>query len=87
MQWLSIQRQTGTPQVAGFHTIIGESLVVQVRWPGGGFVWNTPVAIHAQRRGHTITRRVLDGTRLAQFGLAVMTIVVMIWLSRERKQV
>jgi len=74
MQWITLQRQRGTPQIAGFYTITGEALVLRVRWPGGGFVWNTPLAIHVQRRGHTVTHQVLDTTRLAQIGLALVTL-------------
>jgi len=77
MQFLSIQRRTGTPQIAGFYTITGESLVVQIRWPGGGFVWNTPIAIHAQRRGHTQITPVVDSTRLAQIGLIGLTLLLL----------
>ncbi len=86
MQWFSIRRQRGTPQLAGFYTITGESLVVQVRWPGGGLVWNTPVAVHVQRRGHTVTHRVLDTTRLAQCVLALLTLVMVANRGRIRKE-
>jgi hypothetical protein len=86
MQWFSVQRQTGTPQIAGFYTLTGESLVVRARWPGGGFVWNTPLVIHVQRRGHTVTHRVLDMTRLAQFGLAVASIWMIVLLGQKRKE-
>ena len=86
MQYFSVRRARSAPQIAGFHTILGESLVVQVRWPGGGWVWNTPVAVHVQRRGHTVTRRVIDTTRLAQFGLALLTIAVITSRGRTRKE-
>ena len=82
MQWFSIRRQQGSPHIAGFHTIIGESLVVRLRWPGGGFVWHTPIAVHVQRRGHTQLHRVLDVTRLAQVALATTTLLVILGLRR-----
>ena len=86
MQWFSIRRQRGTPQVAGFYTITGESLVVQARWRGGGLVWHTPVAIHVQRRGHTTRRIVVDVTRLAQVALALLTLVMLVQFGRKQKE-
>ncbi len=86
MQWFSIQRQQGTPRVAGFYTITGESLVMRLRWPGGGFVWHTPVAVRAQRRGHTEVYRVLDATRLAQVALALTTLLLILGLRREGRE-
>ena len=86
MQWFSIRRQQGSPHVAGFHTITGESLVVRLRWPGGGFVWHTPIAVHVQRRGHTQVHRVLDMTRLAQVALAMTTVFLILGLGWERKE-
>lgn len=86
MQWLSIRRQHGTPRIAGFYTITGESLVAQVRWPGGALVWNTPIAIHVQRRGHTTRQHVVDVTRLAQIVLALFTVVIIAQLGRKQKE-
>ncbi len=86
MDWLSIRCTRGAPRIAGFYTISGESLVAQVRWPGGGLVWNTPVAIHVQRRGHTTRRCVVDVTRLAQVALALLTLVMLVQLRRKQKE-
>lgn len=84
MPWFSIRRQLGAPQIAGFYTVIGESLAVQVRWPGGGLVWNTPVALHVQRRGHTEIHRIVDGTRLVQLALALIVIGMFVWNGRQK---
>lgn len=86
MQWFSIRRQRGAPHIVGFYTITGESLVAQVRWPGGGLVWNTPTAIHVQRRGHTTRQRVVDVTRLAQIALALLTVVMIAQVGRKQKE-
>ncbi len=86
MQWFSIRRQRGAPQVTGFYTLSGESLVARVRWPGGGLVWNTPIAIHVQRRGHTTRQPVVDVTRLVQVALALLTLVMLIQLRRKQKE-
>ncbi|MCL4828442.1 MAG: hypothetical protein KJZ95_13820 [Caldilinea sp.] len=80
----SIRRQLGAPQIAGFYTITGESLVVMVRWPGGGLVWNTPIALHVQRRGHTSVHRIVDSTRLVQLALALIIIAMLVWNGRQK---
>lgn len=85
MPWFSIRRQRGAPQIAGFYTVTGESLVVEARWPGGGLVWNTPIALHVQRRGHTEIRHIVDSTRLMQLGLAAATIVVVARIGRQKQ--
>lgn len=85
MQWLSIRRQRSAPRIAGFYTITGESLVVQVHWPGGGLVWNTPVAIYAQRRGHATRQPIVDGTRLAQVALALLTMATIAQIGRKQQ--
>lgn len=86
MQWFTIGRRRRAPRIASFYTITGESLVVQVRWPGGGLVWQTPLAIHVQRRGRTTHQPVVDGSRLAQVALALLTVVVLIQLERKQKE-
>ncbi|HRW48910.1 MAG TPA: hypothetical protein P5333_15440, partial [Caldilinea sp.] len=86
MQWFTIERKLGTPRIAGFHTITGEALAVQMRWPGGGFVWNTPVAVHVQRRGHTVVHPVRDLTRIAQFAVAIVTVMLVLSLRQEGKR-
>lgn len=86
MQWFSIRRERGAPRIVSFYTITGESLVAQVRWPGGGLVWNTPIAIHVQRRGHTTRQPVVDVTRLVQVALALLTLVMLIQLRRKQKE-
>ncbi|HAJ35218.1 MAG TPA: hypothetical protein DCL15_05950 [Chloroflexi bacterium] len=86
MQWFSIRRQRGAPRITGFYTITGESLVVEVRWPGGGLVWNTPIAIHARRRGHTTRQPVVDMTRLAQVALTLLTIATIAQIGRKQRE-
>ena len=86
MQWFTVRRQLGAIQVAGFHTIYGESLVVRVQWPGGGLVWNTPIALHVQRRGHVATHWIVDVTRLAQWALAIVSVMALLQLGRRQKE-
>lgn len=86
MQWFTIGRRRSAPRIASFYTITGESLVVQVRWPGGGLVWQTPLAIHVQRRGRTTHQPVVDRSRLAQVALALLTVVALIQLEHKQKE-
>ena len=76
----------GAPRSAGFYTHTGEVLTVELRWPGGFFVWNTPIAVRVQRRGHTAVQRVYDMTRLAQLAFVLIAVILVLVMRQERKQ-
>jgi len=59
---------------------------VKLRWPGGFFVWNTPIAVRVQRRGHTAVQRVYDMTRLAQLAFVLIAVILVLVMRQERKQ-
>jgi len=59
---------------------------VELRWPGGFFVWNTPIAVRVQRRGHTAVQRVYDMTRLAQLAFVLLAVILVLVMRQERKQ-
>jgi hypothetical protein len=86
IQRFSICRQRSAPRIAGFYTITGESLVMRVHWPGGGLVWNLPIAIHGQRRGHATHQPVVDGTRLAQVALMLLAAAMLVQFGRKHKE-
>ena len=52
----------------------------------GFFVWNTPIAVRVQRRGHTAVQRVYDVTRLAQLAFALLAVILVLIMRQERKQ-
>lgn len=85
MSRFSIGRRRSAPRIAGFYTLSGESLVIEVRWRGGGFVWNAPLAIHVQRRGRTMRYPVVDGVRVVQLTLTLLTwvAIVLLWFKQK----
>ena len=50
-----------------------ETLVLQLRWPSGGFVWNYPLAVHTTQDGATRRIPIIDVTRVAQLTLWTLT--------------
>jgi hypothetical protein len=65
-------RRAGKPVQVGDTTITPESQALEVRWPGGGFVWNHPAAVLIERGGETERAPIRDETRAAQ--VAALTI-------------
>ncbi len=72
------QRSTGAPIVAGGQTVTPEAQVLSVRWPGGGFVWNRPVALIVEKDGRTRRLSVIDLTRIVQIGLLSLAVAVLV---------
>lgn len=77
VQWQTI---SGTPQTIGEMTVTPEAKALVLRWPKGGYVWNRPVAIVAQRDGATQRIPIADVTRQAQWGLYGLGAVVFLLL-------
>jgi hypothetical protein len=86
------QRRTlsGEPVVVGGMTVTPQSQAVALRWPGGGWVWNRPVAVLVEQDGVTRRIPIVDVTRLAQ--LAFLGVGLGVWILalarfvRERRQ-
>jgi glycerol kinase len=56
-------------------TVTPESQALEVRWPGGGFVWNHPAAVIVERNGEIEYAPIRDETRAAQ--VAALTIAAL----------
>jgi hypothetical protein len=65
------QRQTvlGDPITIGDVTITPQSQALAIRWSGGGWVWNRPLAVLVERDGETERIPIVDVTRVAQWTL------------------
>lgn len=63
----------GEPIVAGDLRVIPQSRVLEIRWSGGGVVWNRPVAVAVERNGQTWRMPIVDATRVAQLALGAIT--------------
>ncbi len=71
------QSRTTTPMQAGNFTLRLQARALQVRWPGGGFVWNRPVAVLVESEaGKQARLPIVDVTRLMQLGLVALVLGV-----------
>jgi hypothetical protein len=87
---VELETRSGEPVVAGDVTVTPESRAFTLRWPGGGFVWNRPVALLVE--GHDGEERIpiVDVTLLAQvllLGLgSVFGLVALILTASQRRK-
>lgn len=85
-----LQTRSGEPVTVDDVTITPESQALSLRWPGGGLVWNRPVAILVERDGETERMPILDVTLLAQIallGLSLVFSIAILILSARRRRV
>ena len=59
----------GEPVSAGGVRVTPQARVLEIHWPGGGVVWNRPVAVTVERDGQTTRMPIVDATRVAQLVL------------------
>lgn len=83
---VQVRRMTGEPIAVGGVTIYPESRALVVRLPFGGFVWHRPTSVVVQRAGSTERIPIVDVTRVAQVGLLVGTLVLMLVSLRKTRQ-
>ena len=83
------QTLTGDPVTIGDTTINTQSQALVVRWPGGGYVWNRPVALLVQNGQGSKRIQIIDTTRMAQLGLLgaglIFSVLVLAFSIRERR--
>ena len=72
-------------QVEGV-SVIPRVRTVSVRWPGGGRVWNRPVALEVSHGGNTRRIPIVDVTRLVQVGTYVITLLLATTMTIRRTQ-
>jgi hypothetical protein len=84
-------RQTllGKEITAGDITVTPQSQVLTLRWRGGGWVWNRPVAVLVERGGNVERVPIIDVTRMAQIGLyglgLCLTVLTLLVSARRRR--
>ena len=85
-QWRTV---TGEAVTAGDSTVTPQSQALVVRWPGGGFVWNRPVAVLVQHGDKAERIPIVDVTRMAQLGLVgaglIFSVLALAFSIRERR--
>lgn len=61
----------GEPVSAGGARVTPQARVLEVRWSGGGLVWNRPVGVMVERDGQTMRMPIVDVTRMIQVALGM----------------
>ncbi len=84
--FFQLGRRTSEPVRVDQTLLTYESLVLLLRWPGGGWVWNWPLAVHVDREGKTERIFIVDVTRLAQIALIKATVLFWIWALMARRK-
>ena len=80
----SWETSSGERATVGDISVTPESKALTVRWPGGGWVWNRPVAVLVERGEEKERIPIVDVTRVAQLalyglGLAFAVIGLVVW--------
>ena len=85
-----LETHSGEPVTAGDVTVTPQSSAFTLRWPGGGFVWNRPVAVLVEGDGGTERIPIVDVTLLAQvllLGLGVFFgLVILVLTATQRRK-
>jgi len=69
------QTRSGEPVRVGDVSVTPQSQALGVRWPGGGCVWNRPIALLVEREGRTRRLPIIDVTRAVQLALYGLSMV------------
>jgi hypothetical protein len=85
-----LETRSGEAVTVGDTRLIPQSQALTIRWPRGGFVWNRPVAVLAERGDQTERIPIVDVTLVAQvvlFGLSAALALTALFLfaSQRRK--
>lgn len=88
--FIQIETQTSELLTVGDTIITLQSQALIVRWPRGGFVWNRPIGVIADRGGQTQRLPVVDVTRCITWSLAACTllfsVIIALVAARHRSQ-
>jgi hypothetical protein len=84
--WLDWQTHHGEPIQLNETTITPVSQALTIRWPGGGLVWNRPVALLIERAGQVERRPLYDWTRLLQVGMLSVGLITGLLLATARRR-
>jgi hypothetical protein len=88
-KWFQQQTLLGQEITAGDITVTPQSQALTLRWRGGGWVWNRPVAVLVERGGNVDRVPIIDVTRMAQiglYGLGLCLTVLTLFVSTRRRR-
>lgn len=80
------QLRTGRPVEVEEITLTPVSRRLLLRWNGGGFVWQFPVAVLVEEEGEETHLPVPDVTRIAWLALVAATLMTLVILALLRAQ-
>ncbi len=69
---VKLETHSGEPVTAGDIRLTPQSQALTLRWPYGGFVWNRPVAVMAERGDESEHIPIVDVTLVAQVALLAL---------------
>lgn len=79
----------GDEITVGDITVTPQAQALTLRWHGGGWVWNRPVAVLVERGGSVERIPIIDITRIAQaglFGLGLCLTVLTLFTASQRRR-
>jgi hypothetical protein len=84
--FIRLEKCTGPATTVGNTIVSPQAVVLKVRWPFGGAVWNYPIALRVEQNGQVRQIPVLDVTRLVEIAmLFTAALVVLIASSIVKK--
>jgi hypothetical protein len=86
---VEFETRSGESVTVGDVTVTPQSSAFTLRWPGGGFVWNRPVAVLVEGPGGEERIPIVDVTLLAQvllLGLGVLFGLVAFILAASQRR-
>ena len=74
-EMVRLETHCGETIVASGVRVTPQSRALTVAWPGGGWVWNRPVALEVVQDGEVRQVPIVDVTRWSQIALAGLTVL------------
>jgi hypothetical protein len=74
-EMVQLETHCGETIVASGLRVTPQSRALTVTWPGGGWVWNRPVALEVEQDGEVRQLPIVDVTRWGQIALAGLTVL------------
>lgn len=74
-EMVQLGTHSGETVTAGGVRVTPQSQALTVSWPGGGWVWNRPVALEVEQDGEVQRVPIVDVTRWSQLVLVGLTVI------------
>lgn len=88
MDWFQFETRSSRSLAFGDRFLTVHSWVLQILTPGGGLIWNYPVAVTVRTSDGEVEREerlpIIDPTRLAQVALVGLSLAAAILMWRKK---